>query len=152
MEITEIQAQPVVAIRTTTTMEGISNALHEILPAVWGHVTSHGGQPAGPPFTRYYSWDGASTDMEAGIPVAAPVPGEGRIVSTELPAGKVARAIHVGSYEKLSDTYRALESYIKEQGLTPAGAVWEVYLTDPGQEPDTSTWKTEINWPVSDGK
>jgi AraC family transcriptional regulator len=37
---------------------------------------------------------------------------------------------------------------MKSQGLEPAGAPWEVYVTDPGAEPDPSKWRTDIFFPV----
>jgi len=56
--------------------------------------------------------------------------------------------VHVGPYDTLSSTYEALQAWIETQGRTPATAMWEVYLTDPDQEPDPSKWRTEVYWPV----
>jgi effector-binding domain-containing protein len=42
----------------------------------------------------------------------------------------------------------ALEAWIAEQGRRPAGAPWEVYWSDPREEPDSARWRTEIVWPI----
>lgn len=39
------------------------------------------------PTVRYHSFGEVDTDLEIGVPVAADVAGEGRIVRGELPAG-----------------------------------------------------------------
>lgn len=148
MEIKEIPAQPTVTVRTETTMAEMSTALHKILPAVWGHVQSHGGQVAGPPFSRYYSFSPEKVDMEAGIPVTAPMAGGDGVTAGELPAGKVAAMWHIGPYDTLSKSWMALASWMQEQGLESNGPCWETYWTDPSAEPDSSQWKTELCWPV----
>jgi hypothetical protein len=33
--------------------------------------------------------------------------------------------------------------------MVPAGHVWEVYLSQPQAEPDPSTWRTRIVWPLA---
>ena len=74
--------------------------------------------------------------------------GTDRIQAGELPGGTVATVIHKGPYEGLPQTWAALVEWISAQGLQPAGAPWEVYLTDPGAEPDSSKWRTQIFFPV----
>ncbi len=57
-------------------------------------------------------------------------------------------AIHRGPYDGLPESYQQIEKWIREQGLAVAGAPWETYLTDPGENPDPATWETEIVQPV----
>lgn len=56
--------------------------------------------------------------------------------------------MHAGAYDQLQETYAAMEKWIGEQGLSTAGAPWEVYVTDPGDYPDPADWRTEVFWPV----
>ncbi len=72
-----------------------------------------------------------------------------RVHQSELPACEAAVTLHTGPYEKLPDAYSALTEWIKENGKHEAGPPWEVYVTDPGGEPDSSKWQTEVVWPVS---
>ena len=82
------------------------------------------------------------------MPVAAPLDGSGRIQASELPAGTVATVTHMGPYDALPQAWSALTEWMEAQGLEPAGAPWEVYMTDPGAEPDQSKWRTDIFFPV----
>ncbi len=38
---------------------------------------------------------------------------------------------------------------MEENGLRPAGAPWEWYVTDPAEHPDPADWRTEIYWPAA---
>ncbi|KKP85530.1 MAG: Transcriptional regulator, effector-binding domain/component, partial [candidate division CPR3 bacterium GW2011_GWE2_35_7] len=63
-------------------------------------------------------------------------------------AGKAVYVEYKGAYDKTYTAYMDLEAYVKEYNLTEAGGPWEVYITDPGTEPDTSKWITGIYFPV----
>ncbi len=84
----QIEAQPIVGIRTTTTMEKITEVMGPLFGEVHGYVQQSGQQPAGMPFAIYYSMEGSTLDLECGMPVAAPMEGAGRVKAGELPAGK----------------------------------------------------------------
>jgi effector-binding domain-containing protein len=56
--------------------------------------------------------------------------------------------MHVGPYDTLHETYSAMQAWIVSQERRPSSFMWEVYLTDPEQEPDPARWQTEIYWPV----
>lgn len=144
----QIDAQPIVGIRTTTTMEKITEVMGPLFGEVHGYIQQSGQQPAGMPFAIYYSMDGNTLDLECGMPVAARMDGAGRVKAGELPAGKVATVTHMGPYDDLPQTWSALTEWMAAQGLQPAGAPWEVYVTDPGAEPDQSKWRTDIFFPV----
>jgi AraC family transcriptional regulator len=92
--------------------------------------------------------DGRMT-IECGVPLAMPGAGDGDIVAGELPGGPVASTVHAGPYEQLGETYRALERWMVEQGLRPAGAPWESYVTDPAEHPDPADWRTLVHWPIA---
>jgi AraC-like DNA-binding protein len=65
------------------------------------------------------------------------------------PCLRLFHTIHAGPYETLQEAYAALESWIESNGLRPAGAPWEDYITDPAEFPDPKDWKTEVCWPVT---
>ena len=145
-QIKELEARPSLGIRTTTTMERIGAELGSILPEVWQFAISRGMHPAGPPYTRYYRFSDTVIDMEGGLPLSAPLAGEGRVVGGEPPAGKFATAWHVGPYEALGSTWRALEGWLRDQGLEAGEECWEVYWTDPGVVKNPDDYKTELYW------
>jgi len=148
IETKVIQPQAVMNIRVITTPAEIGQTLGQILGEVWAYLQGLGVQPAGPPFARYYEYQSDHVDMDAGLPVSSPVAGAGRISAGELPGGKVAVIWHIGPYDTLRETYEALESWVQEQKQEAAGAPWEVYWIDPGEEPDSSKWRTEVICPL----
>ena len=145
---TELKAQPMVGIRTKTTMDKIAGTMGQLFGELHGYVQQSGQAPAGMPFAIYHAMDGGSVDLECGMPVAAALAGTDRIRAGELPCGKAATVTHTGHYEQLRHTWEALTGWMKSEGLEPAGAPWEVYVTDPGAEPDPSKWRTDIFFPV----
>ena len=147
-ETKQIDAQPIVGIRTTTTMDKIGEVMGPLFGEVYGYIQQSGQEPAGMPFAIYYSMDGDTIDLECGMPVASSMESVGNIQAGELPAGTVATVTHMGRYDALPQTWSALTEWMGSQGLQPAGAPWEVYVTDPGAEPDKSMWRTDIFFPV----
>ena len=65
-----------------------------------------------------------------------------------IPQQKYLRAIHVGSYEKLSETHAALQAELQARKLTLSGNSWETYPVHEETETDTSKWETHIYYPV----
>ena len=148
--------QPVVSIRATVPIAELAQHQGDRLAALAGYLQQHGVQPAGPPFVRYHTFGETETDLEGGIPVAAPVAGEGRIAGGVLPGGPAVTTWHVGSHDTLRDAYARLAAWLQAHGREPAGAPWEVYhWIDPGQYggpaswPDPSRWRTELIQPIT---
>jgi AraC family transcriptional regulator len=132
----------------TTIPHDVGAALHRILPEVGKYLASSGLQAVGQPLARYYRYDRDVVELDAGIRVTPGGEGNGVVAVKELPGGDVALGVHVGPYTKLKETYDALAAWLAQQGRTPREAPWEVYVTDPAAEPDSSRWQTEIYWPV----
>jgi len=130
----------------------ISKAFGEGLQSVFAHAQQQGLTITGRPFARYPDMSGGMMTIEPGMCLAseaAPTEaGEDGVRIDALPGGDVATTVHAGSYETLGETHNAVRAWIAEQGLTPAGAPWEVYITDPMATPDTADWRTEVYWPV----
>jgi DNA-binding transcriptional MerR regulator len=116
-------------------------------------VMAGGMQMTGPPVTVYHDpeVDPEAIDVEFVVPVAEAKPAEtpaGRkLVERSLCAAEMAVTVHVGPYETIAETYQTLAAWVGEQGLRPAGPVWEIYLTGP-DEPGPPV--TEIRIPVED--
>ena len=147
-ETAQLEERPILTIRSSTTMDKIGEAMGPLFGEVYTHIQQSGQQPAGMPFALYHSMEGGTVDLECGMPVASPMEGKGRIKAGQLPAGTAATVTHVGPYDDLPQTWSALTEWMGSQGLRPAGEPWEVYVTDPGAEPDQSKWRTDIFFPV----
>lgn len=146
-EIRDLPAQPAMSVRATVPQSEIGSIMGQLLPRVYGYVMATGEQPESMPYARYYSM-GPEVDLECGVTVADPLPDADDIKASELPGGLTAVATHFGSYETLHETYGALTAWMSESGYQPAGAPWEVYLTDPQAEPDSAKWRTDLFFPA----
>jgi effector-binding domain-containing protein len=140
----------VASIRVTIPEGDVSKTLATLLPEVVGVLSQQRVQPSGPPFSRYHRIDHErhEIEIEAGISVRKPFEPKGRVQLSELPAGRTAVTWHIGPYDQLQRSYGRLGAWIESEKLAERGPFWEVYWTDPGLEPDPSTWRTQILWPV----
>jgi effector-binding domain-containing protein len=147
-EIRQVPRQDTAVVHMTIPPDAIAQAMGRALPAAFEAVGRSGGQPAGPPFAKYFAF-GESIEFEAGVPVTTPFAGDGEVRPGEIGGCEAAVAMHIGPYDTLEETYAELESWVTAQGRSVSGPMWELYLTDPDEEPDPSTWRTQIFCPVA---
>ncbi len=161
--------QPVLVVRRRVKRSEIAIAITEALPQIFQYAQERGIALAGHPFTRYVEIGAGLLTIEPGMrvvgsPAAAPsggadqdtlasgasaaAPPDGGVIEDTLPGGPAATTVHAGPYDTLQDAYAALETWMESEGVPPAGAPWESYITDPGEHPDPKDWKTEVSWPV----
>ena len=146
----ELAAQPALFIRRRIGRHELQPTLAECFGKIFGHCQKAGLPLAGRPLTRYVSTGPGLWTIEAGKPVAAPVPGDGEIESGFLAGGPVAAAVHMGPYDQLHETYAAIERWIEANGFRTAGPPWESYITDPAEYPDPAQWRTDVFWPLAE--
>lgn len=160
-EITQREAQPYVAISGQATMETLDQTLPGLMPQVFAWLGERGIQPAGAPFWKFNLIDmGGLLEVEVGVPVAAPVDGDDRVLSGVLPAGRYATLRYTGHPDGLLGATASLRDWAKQEGLTwdmmntPAGERWrarlEIYETDPAEEPDMTKWTTQLAFRLAD--
>jgi effector-binding domain-containing protein len=152
--------QPYVAIRGLVTMAEIG-PFAERTGEVFAWLGARGLDPVGAPFLKYNVIDMmAKLELDNGVPVAAPVEGDGDVIAGVLPAGRYATVTHVGHPSELAGATEALLDWAAGQGLTwdmspdDRGERWgsrlEIYLTDPREEPDMSKWVTQLAFRLAD--
>lgn len=145
----ELTPQPAMAIRGKAAPAELEKALGSVIPRLVAHAFGSGLSVAGPPFVRYLVFSDQVVEFEAGLPVIKAGPGTDDIVAVELPAGPAATTVHVGPYQGLRKAHEALLRWTEQKGKKPAGPAWEVYLTNPVQEPDPAKWRTKVFLPLS---
>lgn len=129
----------------------ISAALATAYGRVVGFVSTNGLQLAGQPLAITNYWDDRGWSFDAGIPVSgSPTRGAGPdspVRMGETYGGRVVRAVHVGPYDTLQDTYPKIDAFIVAHGMEMNGRPWEVFVSDPGNVAEDEI-VTEIYYPV----
>jgi effector-binding domain-containing protein len=148
VEVKDMEAQPMVAIRATTPPAELPGVFREAINEVWTYLERIGVKPSGPSFGIFHEYGDETVDLEAGVTVPAGTEGEGRIRAGEIPAGRVASTWHVGPYTKLGDAHQAMDEWIHGQGHQHGRPPRELYWTGPGDEQDSSKWRTEVQYPI----
>jgi AraC family transcriptional regulator len=144
--IETIPPSPVLTIRSDNlAYADLPAEIGRILQAVYAHA---GGNVTGPPFVRYHRVENDTFDIEGGSPVKPGTEGNDDIAACELPGGRAVVGMHVGPYQKLHETWVAMEKWVKEHELESTGAPWEVYLDDPTTTPPDKL-RTQLVWPVA---
>jgi len=157
-QIQERAAQHYAGIQRTVPMNGVSDAVDEAFPELFGWLGSRRIEAAGPPFIRFLVIDmEADLSLEFGVPAGAPVAGSGRVRPGVLPAGRYVVLRHIGPYDGddgLIPANAELQRWARERGVefdtwdTSEGSAWqsrvEHYLTDPAREPDPAKWETDV--------
>lgn len=153
--ISEEITNPINYIGISTTMSfedgaAISAQMGKSYGELMGVLQKAKVEIAGAPFCLYPRWDEEKKEMDMvcalPVPAGAKVPAKYPVMQTS--GGKAVKAIHLGDYHKLEDTHNQINQYIQYKNLEIVGAPWEVYITDPEMEKDTTKWVTEVFYPI----
>ncbi|HEY0812267.1 MAG TPA: GyrI-like domain-containing protein [Pseudonocardia sp.] len=158
--IVERESQPYVAVRGVVTAATFP-AIADRIPEVFSWLAARGIAPDGPPFFRYLVIDAPDRlEVEAGVPTATSVAGEGDVVAGVLPAGRFATTTHLGDYAGLADTTAELLAWAEEHdekwdvAKTRHGERWgcrlAVLQTSPRFAPDPADWLTDLVFRLAD--
>ena len=164
-QIIERPPQPYLAARESVTMSTLSRVADRI-PELLDWLGQRAQTPSGAPFFRYLTIDmERELEVEAGLPVAAPLDlaaeAGGAVAARTLPGGRFVRAFFVGHPDGLENATGELLQWAETQGLrwdmtdSPVGERWgcrlEIYHSDPLEQPDMNTWRTELAFRLADG-
>lgn len=147
MEIRNVQEEPALAVRTTTSAKELQKTIGEAYGAIMQYLGQQGKEPAGAPFVMYYNMDMEQLDVEIGFPVGSPLPGDGTVRASKIPASKAAFAVHTGPYTTIESSYNALTAFMNENSVTPDTWMYERYLNSPEDTPPERLL-TEIYFPL----
>lgn len=144
----EVPAMTIAVVRNKVTTGEIGNVLGKSYSEIQKLIKKQGAKMIGQPMAITLAWDNLNWDFESAIPIDKKIKGNAQVQVKQSYAGKVIYLSYMGSYNKTYKAYTELDSYIKVKGYKENGGPWEVYVTDPGSEPDTNKWVTEIYFPV----
>jgi effector-binding domain-containing protein/uncharacterized protein YndB with AHSA1/START domain len=148
IEATTVQAMNYLAVRDTASLSTIGQKLGMHYKRIGDVMKKQKLNMAGPPFTIYYTESKTNWELGAAIPTDKPGKADGPVKPGMIKAGNAVVAHYYGDYMKMSSAYEAIKKWITENHKTKNGAPWEVYVTDPGTEKDTTKWQTDIYFPV----
>ena len=147
-KIVELKPLQALAIRDVCAARELGNKFGEIYGEIEAFMKKHSVQSAGAPFGIYHAHSPEKFDLEAGIPVKGITAGEGRIHSMYTYGGKAAMTVYRGSNDNLKAAWGEFAKLVDAQNYELNGPCFEVYLTDPADESDSSKWVTELYTPV----
>jgi effector-binding domain-containing protein len=151
-KIEERAEQPYLGIRFQASYRGMFAQVNKQFKMLDKWLRQHGVTPAGPHFLRYHVIDMAGDmDIEVGVPVATPLPGDELVKPGQLPAGRYASLIYNGLglaankalLEWIRANHLALDKWADPKG-DAFGCRYEAYLTDPKNEPRKKQWEIEL--------
>lgn len=144
--------QTYVGVRAVTPPSDLDVVIPRLLDQVEIWLSQKGIVPTGSPFIRYYSL-GETFDIEIGFPVAAGMTGDETVKVDTLPAGRYASLVYTG-IDNGYPANKALVEWAEANGIdwdhwdTPQGDAfrsrYEIFITDPEDEPDRDKWETEV--------
>lgn len=152
ISLEEVASMPILAIRDSITVEEMEAFYGQSYGALMAFAQANQIMISGAPLSVALVWNeiGASL-MEAALPITEMTEvseNEYAIYSRILEGGQMAVVSHYGPYDAIGKAYEALEAYMVAEGYIPAGAPFEVYVTDPSTEQDASKWETKVYWPL----
>lgn len=145
----ELKPGTMMGVHEVVPMNALTDYFGRAFTISAAELGKQGAFPAGPAIALYHGKPTDTVDVTAGFPVTQPVTSTPAAVVVPLPGGPAIATVHTGSYDAMTETYDALMAWITEQNLTMSDDMWEEYLTGPESDPDPSTWKTRIVWPLA---
>jgi effector-binding domain-containing protein len=147
VEVTTVAPRPTAVVAETTTWEEFPALWGKLLDEVYGVVRSRpelspeAGR--GPKWQNVMLYKDDEPSVEVGVLVGRSFDGEGRVVPSLLPGGKVVMTTHRGDYAQLARAHDAVHRFAREQGLELAGPRWEIY---GHWHEDPAALETEVYW------
>ena len=133
VELTTSAESPTAVVAATTTWEPFPSLWKEMLDQVWAFLRSSDLRTDGLNIMLYKD---DVPNVEVGVQVTRSFKPSGRVVPSRLPAGRVARTLHRGPYDRLDEPHRAIREWCVARSLALAGPRWEIYgdwREDPAQ-------------------
>ncbi|NOU47041.1 MAG: hypothetical protein HOO86_08270 [Bacteroidales bacterium] len=152
IERVDLKAQPSIVIFDSTKIAGMQTTMKKAMDELHVFMKRSNVNASGPAFILYYNWDTTTyIKMRIGFPVFEEVKSQGRVEFYIRPSGIAAKAVSYGPYEKLGEAHDEMAKYFDEFDLTYSEKpVWEEYLIDPSNEPDSTKWQTNIYYYIAE--
>lgn len=148
-EVVPVDEQPTAVVRGKVPIAELPAFYDRVFQTLPQALAAQQAEIVGAAFALHHSVPAEVADLEVGFATATPIEADGDVEPSRLPGGRMARLVHRGAYDGLGESWGRLEAWIREQDLTPADALWEVYLTEPRPDMDPDELRTLLCWQVS---
>lgn len=148
LEEVMVPARQVMLVSEKCATTEIGPTLGKLYGEIGVQMGMQGLTMSGPPFALYDKYATDIVELRAGIAVNNPGKSVDRVEYTELPATKALRCDYYGPYSGLREANLAIMDWMKNNRYTFAGSCWEVYVSDPMTEKDSTKILTQIYYSV----
>ena len=128
--ITEPAASELIAaVHARVPRTGIARAWKPALDQVWAFFKTNGDLRPGFNFFLYHhpAHRDDPMDIDFGVQVPHPFDPAGNVRCIETPSGEVAKTVHIGPYDRLSDAHDAIHAWCAANNRKIGKASWEIY-------------------------
>lgn len=123
--------QPSMVIRAVTDVKDLPQLIGTSYGKLMEYFQNNNVRLAEMPYVGYFNMDMQAMQIEIAFPICEPLSGNEEIKSSSIPAGKYVVCLHVGAYDEIEATYKAMMAWIKDNGLEPLGVAYESYFNSP---------------------
>ncbi len=139
-------SQPTLCVKTHAVVAQLPRLVDTTLEQIMHLLEAQGQEPAGLPYVAYKNLGQPEVELEIGLPVAKPLPGEGVVQPGQLPGGFWASTLHVGPYAHVGSSWVELQQFISASGHQSRGVGYEFYFDGPDVPPEKT--RTRIMVPL----
>jgi effector-binding domain-containing protein len=136
VELRQVEPCPIGVVRRRAIQKELSRVVPAACGEVWQYFRATPVAKPGRHVAVYLDCTNGEINLEVGVEVDRPFTGDGNVVCSTTPAGKVATTAHLGPYGRLGEAHDAIRKWCADQGYAFAGPSWEVYghwTDDPAQ-------------------
>lgn len=152
-EMSTLPVMKIMTIKDSATLAELPGKFGALYGEIQEEMKKQNLSPAGPALAIYdkvetradgsmYFW------FQAGLSVDKAGKSTARVNYMESQAVTAVKCDYHGGYNNMEACHESINKYITSNGKMQNGPVWEVYVTDPGMEPDSTKWLTQIYYPV----
>jgi effector-binding domain-containing protein len=132
-------------VRAKVQIQDIARAWKPALDQVWAVLKTRSDLPPGHNLFLYHhrGQRDEAMNVDFGVQVAQTFAPQGNVRCVETSAGEVARTVHVGPYDHLTDAHNAVRAWCSAHRRTIGPASWETYgdwTDDPAKLETTITY------------
>jgi effector-binding domain-containing protein len=128
-----VQSRPTAVVAAATSWDAFPSLWKPLLDEVWAAVRSSDGALPGRNVMLYKD---DVPNVEVGVEIDGAFGGTGRVVSSALPAGRVASTVHRAPFERVGAAHDAVVAWCDRRGFARTGVRWEVYGHWRGPAPE----------------